>query len=84
MARIIPEGRQSLHGTGAAQRELETPQACLTLIPSATASTGRALRKLFVGMTRATMKLVMVVSERAALSVLGKLDNQHCLDMVTT
>ena len=36
-----------------------------------------ALRKLFVGMTRATMKLVMVVSERAALSIMGKLDNQH-------
>jgi hypothetical protein len=34
-----------------------------------------ALRKLFVGMTRATMKLVMVVSERAAGATLGKLGN---------
>jgi hypothetical protein len=31
-----------------------------------------ALRKLFVGMTRATMKLVMVVSERAAGAMLGR------------
>lgn len=42
------------------------------------------LRKLFVGMTRATMKLVLVVSERAALSLLGKLDNQHYLNMLTS
>ncbi|MFZ3043190.1 MAG: ATP-dependent helicase [Thiobacillus sp.] len=32
-----------------------------------------ALRKLFVGMTRATMKLVLVVSERAAAAMLGRL-----------
>ncbi|MEW5966012.1 MAG: ATP-binding domain-containing protein [Pseudomonadota bacterium] len=32
-----------------------------------------ALRKLFVGMTRATMKLVMVVSERATASMLQRL-----------
>jgi hypothetical protein len=32
-----------------------------------------ALRKLFVGMTRATMKLVMVVSKRAANAMLGRL-----------
>jgi superfamily I DNA and RNA helicase len=32
-----------------------------------------ALRKLFVGMTRATMKLVMVVSERAAETMRGRL-----------
>jgi hypothetical protein len=32
-----------------------------------------ALRKLFVGMTRATMKLVMVVSERAAGALLDRL-----------
>lgn len=34
-----------------------------------------ALRKLFVGMTRATMKLVMVVSERAAETILRELAN---------
>lgn len=34
-----------------------------------------ALRKLFVGMTRATMKLVMVVSERAAGTMLDRLNN---------
>ncbi|MHB8824182.1 MAG: ATP-binding domain-containing protein, partial [Thiobacillus sp.] len=34
---------------------------------------GAALRKLFVGMTRATMKLVLVVSERAAAAMLGRL-----------
>ena len=34
-----------------------------------------ALRKLFVGMTRATMKLVMVISERAAEFILGQLGN---------
>ena len=34
-----------------------------------------ALRKLFVGMTRATMKLVMVVSERAAETILRRLAN---------
>jgi hypothetical protein len=33
-----------------------------------------ALRKLFVGMTRATMKLVMVVSERAAKALIGNLE----------
>ena len=32
-----------------------------------------ALRKLFVGMTRATMKLVLVVSERAAQSLLERI-----------
>ena len=32
-----------------------------------------ALRKLFVGMTRATMKLVLVVSERAAAAMLSRL-----------
>lgn len=32
-----------------------------------------ALRKLFVGMTRATMKLVMFMSERAAGAMLGRL-----------
>jgi hypothetical protein len=32
-----------------------------------------ALRKLFVGMTRTTMKLVMVVSERSAEAMLGRL-----------
>jgi hypothetical protein len=32
-----------------------------------------ALRKLFVGMTRATMKLVIVVSQRAAQAMLGRL-----------
>jgi hypothetical protein len=31
-----------------------------------------ALRKLFVGMTRATMKLVLVVSDRAAAAMLGR------------
>lgn len=31
-----------------------------------------SLRKLFVGMTRATMKLVMVVSERAAEAMLER------------
>lgn len=37
-----------------------------------------ALRKLFVGMTRATMKLVMVVSERAASKMLdGLTDRFH-------
>ena len=34
-----------------------------------------ALRKLFVGMTRATMKLVMVVSERAAETMLDRLND---------
>lgn len=34
-----------------------------------------AMRKLFVGMTRATMKLVMVVSERAARSMLNRLNH---------
>ena len=33
-----------------------------------------ALRKLFVGMTRATMKLVLVLSERAMSNLRGKLD----------
>ncbi len=33
-----------------------------------------ALNKLFVGMTRATMKLVMVVSERAAHTLIGRLN----------
>ncbi len=33
-----------------------------------------ALRKLFVGMTRATMKLVLVMSERAAAAMLDRLD----------
>ena len=33
-----------------------------------------ALKKLFVGMTRATMKLVMVVSERAAHTLIGRLN----------
>jgi hypothetical protein len=33
-----------------------------------------ALRKLFVGMTRATMKLVLVMSERAAAAMLNRLD----------
>ena len=33
-----------------------------------------ALRKLFVGMTRATMKLVLVMSERAAKAMLDRLD----------
>jgi hypothetical protein len=33
-----------------------------------------ALRKLFVGMTRATMKLVMVVSERAAQTLIKRVD----------
>jgi len=33
-----------------------------------------ALRKLFVGMTRATMKLVLVMSERAAGTLLQRLD----------
>jgi len=32
-----------------------------------------ALKKLFVGMTRATMKLVMVMSERAAEAILGRI-----------
>jgi superfamily I DNA and RNA helicase len=32
-----------------------------------------ALRKLFVGMTRATMKLVLVVSERAAAALRDRL-----------
>ena len=31
-----------------------------------------ALRKLFVGMTRATMKLVLVASERAAKAMLAR------------
>ena len=34
-----------------------------------------ALRKLFVGMTRATMKLVLVMSERAAAKMLGRLND---------
>lgn len=34
-----------------------------------------ALRKLFVGMTRATMKLVLVVSEQATATMLSCLDN---------
>ena len=34
-----------------------------------------ALRKLFVGMTRATMKLVLVMSERAASAMLDRLDS---------
>ena len=33
-----------------------------------------ALRKLFVGMTRATMKLVLVMSQRAAAAMLDRLD----------
>ena len=33
-----------------------------------------ALRKLFVGMTRATMKLVLVMSEQAAAAMLDRLD----------
>ena len=33
-----------------------------------------ALRKLFVGATRATMKLMLVLSERAAALLLGRLD----------
>jgi len=32
-----------------------------------------ALRKLFVGMTRATMKLILVMSERATAAMLGRL-----------
>lgn len=35
-----------------------------------------ALRKLFVGMTRATMKLVLVVSERAAGLLLARLEGE--------
>ena len=34
----------------------------------------RAVRKLFVGATRAMMKLVMVVSERAAEQLMAHLD----------
>lgn len=38
------------------------------------------LRKLFVGMTRATMKLVMVVASRSAISLPGQLgDTLHAL-----
>lgn len=33
-----------------------------------------ALRKLFVGATRATMKLMLILSERAAKALLGRLD----------
>ena len=36
-----------------------------------------ALRKLFVGMTRATMKLVMVVSERAAQTLIKRVDAEQ-------
>ncbi|MDP3124451.1 MAG: ATP-dependent helicase [Thiobacillus sp.] len=38
-----------------------------------------ALRKLFVGMTRATMKLVMVVSERAAQTLMGRLNDSPAI-----
>lgn len=34
---------------------------------------GLVLRKLFVGMTRATMKLILVVSEKAASALIDKL-----------
>ncbi|MBL8416169.1 MAG: ATP-binding domain-containing protein [Propionivibrio sp.] len=34
-----------------------------------------ALRKLFVGVTRATMKLTMIVSQRAALKLIERLDD---------
>jgi superfamily I DNA and RNA helicase len=39
-----------------------------------------ALRKLFVGVTRATTKLTMIVSERAALKMIVRLDDPEAKD----
>lgn len=38
-----------------------------------------ALRKLFVGMTRATMKLILVISDSAASVLLGRLSDEQIL-----
>jgi superfamily I DNA and RNA helicase len=39
-----------------------------------------ALRKLFVGVTRATIKLTMIVSERAAKKLIERLDDPEAKD----